>query len=449
MHGHVGQPGQHLALCATDDGTDHRALRQPDFVDSPAHHLGGLAVAVRHQFQRLGRAASQAVHRGHVAAPHAGQQRADGHLGRRDRDVDASGLHQIGVGAPVDQRHHAVRTHALGHQRGHDVVLVVVGQREIQIHVIDVLGFEQHFVGGVALQHQRAVQIGGEEFGTCARVFDQLHLVVLFQRRCEPVTDVAAAGDHDSAHRLVQPAQFGGDRADVFRRGQTEHLVARFDHRVAVRHHGGVVAVDGDDARLDVRQVLAQRLDLAADQRAAADRAHRHQRQPPAGEFDHLQRFRKGDEPLDVVGHLLFRADREIDREIVLVKQLRVLGVVHRAQPGDAGRQVVQGFRDAAGAQIGLVGRGDRDQQVGVVGAGLGQHVRAGGIADHGAQVQPVLHRLQAGDVGIDHSDVVRFRHQVFRHRGADLAGPENDDLHAAIHWERWRECSRKPRPAA
>jgi hypothetical protein len=44
--------------------------------------------------------------------------------------------------------------HALGQQAGHDVVLVVLGQRQEEIHLFDVLVLQQVFVRGVALQHQ-------------------------------------------------------------------------------------------------------------------------------------------------------------------------------------------------------------------------------------------------------------------------------------------------------
>jgi hypothetical protein len=95
-------------------------------------------------------------------------------------------LHQIDVGLAVDQRHDAPGPHALGHQAGHDVVLVVVGQREIQIHVVDVLGFEQHFVRGIARQAP-ACWAGGSARNSARllRMLDQLDLVVLFERRRE------------------------------------------------------------------------------------------------------------------------------------------------------------------------------------------------------------------------------------------------------------------------
>jgi len=42
----------------------------------------------------------------------------------------SAGLQQIDVGAAVDERHDAARTHALGKQARHDVVFVVIGHRD-------------------------------------------------------------------------------------------------------------------------------------------------------------------------------------------------------------------------------------------------------------------------------------------------------------------------------
>ena len=75
-------------LIAPHDGADGRSRGQVDFVDAPVGHAAGLAIAMHDRLEGLGRAAAQAVHRHHVAAPHVGKQGADGRLRRRDGDVD-------------------------------------------------------------------------------------------------------------------------------------------------------------------------------------------------------------------------------------------------------------------------------------------------------------------------------------------------------------------------
>ncbi len=61
--------------------------------------------------ERLGGTAAQAVHLRHVTATDVCEQGADRHLRRRNGDIDRPALHQIGVGAAVDQRHHALAAH--------------------------------------------------------------------------------------------------------------------------------------------------------------------------------------------------------------------------------------------------------------------------------------------------------------------------------------------------
>jgi len=167
-----------------------------------------------------------------------------------------------------------------------------------------------------------------------------------------------------------------------------------------------------------------------AHQGTALECTHADQADHAIGELEHLQRLGEGDQALDVVGDDLLGADREVDREVVVVEQLGVVDVVGRAQACDPRRQVVERLGDAAGAQVGLVGLGDRDQQVSVVGAGLAQHARRCGVAAHGADLETLAHRGQVFLAGIDQRDVVRFGNQVLGHRRADLARTQNDDLH-------------------
>ena len=367
-----------------------------------------------------------------VASPHEGEERADGHLGGRYPDVDGAALHQVGVGAAVDQRRHATRAHALGQQRRHDVVLIVVGQRQEQVHLVDVFLVEQFLVGGIALQHQGVLDVLGQPFGVMLVAVDHLHLVVVFDGAHDAVADVAAAGDHDALDALVHAPQLAHHLADVLGRRQAEHFVAGLDQRVAFRRDRRVTAEDGSDARIDLRDVLAQVLERVADERPALEGAHRHQADQAVGELEHLQRLGKLDQLDDVFGDDLFRADRKVDSEVRFVEELGMLDIVGRAHARDACGQVEEGLGNAAGAQVGLVALRHGNQQVGILGAGLAQGRRAGGVARHGAQVEALLQQREPACVGVDDRDVVGLRHQAFGHRGADLAGTEDDDLHCS-----------------
>ncbi len=140
------------------------------------------------------------------------------------------------------------------------------------------------------------------------------------------------------------------------------------------------------------------------------------------------------DQPLDVVGDHLLRADDHVDGNGVFVEQLvRAAGVVGGADTGDFGGGAEQGVGHLAGDHVDLVGVGDGDQHVGVFGAGFLEHPGIAAHAEHGANVQTVPQFPQALAVDVDDGDVVAFPRQVLRQGAAHLAGTENDDLH-----DRW-----------
>jgi len=87
------------------------------------------------------------------------------------------------------------RTHLLREQRRHDVVLVVVRQRDEQVHVRDVLVAEYVAVGSVAGEDERARQLMRQVFAALLARLDDLDLVlaavVLLEDASEPQADVA------------------------------------------------------------------------------------------------------------------------------------------------------------------------------------------------------------------------------------------------------------------
>jgi hypothetical protein len=248
---------------------------------------------------------------------------------------------------------------------------------------------------------------------------------------------------------LKAPPQLSIPSPDVFAGGEEEHLVARLNHGRALAGDAAVVAEDGDDAGVDVGNVLAQVLDRMRHQRPAGKRAHRDQAGGATGELQHLQRFGELDQLQQVVGDALLGPDDVGGAEALLARQLRVglqFGVAHAC---DARGDIEQVGGDLAGHQVGLVGAGDRDQHVAVFRAGLLQHRRLRGVAHQAAQVVAILQVGHARAVGVDDRDVVGFRDEAFGHRGADAASAENDDLHAdrrALLLRRGRPARRRDR---
>ena len=419
-----------------------RALGQLDLRDPAADHARGLAVAAGHDLQRLGHAAAQAVHRLHVALPDIGEQFAEHGLRGRQRDVDLRAVHQVGIAAPVDQRQHAARAQALGQQAGHDVVLVVAGEREEQVDALDALVFQQVLVGAVAVQHQHAArQLGGQLHAAGVVALQHLDLVGaagLDQLPGEPQADPPATRDHDALHAaLVRPVvavQRRQHQGQVLACRQHEDLVARFDQRLAVADDEAVglvvePAVDADDAHVGPGHAFAQPGDAVAHQRCARHRAHRHQAGQPVGEFAHLQRLGVLDQLADVARERFLGADHAVDGEAVLAEQRAAFLVGAGAHARDARRDAEHLVGDLAADQVGLVLGGAGDQHVAIARTGLGQHVGLDAAAHHAAQFEAFFELAQPPRVGVDDRDVVALRHQCAGHALADPAGAEDDDF--------------------
>src|SRR5690606_26244730 len=322
----------------------------------------------------------------------------------------------------------------------------VVGHGAEHVGGLDVLLDQQFLVGGIARQHHGLVELLGDRAGALAVALDQLHLVGGLQRAREPHADVAAAGDDDPPHRAIQLAQLVDHRADIGARRDEEHLVVRLDDGVAARHDRLATAVDCRHTGVHVRNMRAQRAQLLADQRAAVERLHRHQPHPSAGEIQHLQRTRVLDQAADVIHHQLLGRDQHVDGQRVLGEQLRRVEVLGGADAGDLGGRAVERVADLAGDHVGLVTVGDGNHHVGVLRACLVEHGGVGGVAVHGADVQPLLQVLQELGVAVHHRDVVGLlAGEAVRHGRPDLPRTEDENLHGA-RTLRTRAVACKPR---
>src|SRR5882762_7044869 len=333
---------RHDHLVAAHDRRDCGALGQVDFLDPPADAAAGISIPVHHGLERLGHAAAQAVYPGNMAAPHVGEQRADGCLRRGNRDIDLAGLEQVDVGAPVDERDHAARAHALSKQAGHDVVLVVIGYRDEEIHIGNVFGFQESLVRDVSLQHERPIEAGGKHLAASLVVLDDLDRVVALDRPRQAQSDVTAPCDHDPFYRLVHAPQLVHDLADVFRRGETKYLVSGLHHRIALGQNRAVTPKYGGDTRVHGRNVLPEILQGMTDQGTALECTHCDQAHFAVGKLEHLQRFGKLDQLDDVVGKDLLRADCQIHVKAVRAEHALVGEIVGGAQADDAGWNVEQ-----------------------------------------------------------------------------------------------------------
>ena len=150
------------------------------------------------------------------------------------------------------------------------------------------------------------------------------------------------------------------------------------------------------------------------------------------GKLEYLQRLRKFDQLDDVIGENLLGTYREIDREAVISEDFLMCKIVGGADAGDPGRRVKERRCQFARDEIGLIAARDGKNQVGIRGAGCGEHRRVRGVADDRAQIEAVLQLFQAHRIDVDDRDVIGFGTQAFGHRRSDLACAENDDFQSS-----------------
>ncbi len=219
------------------------------------------------------------------------------------RDVDLRALHQVGVGLAVDQREHAARAQALGQQAGHDVVLVVAGEREEQVHLADVLVAKQVLVGAVALEHQHVGrQLGRQVFAARAG----------WPRPASPGTGARSRAPGASPTRpppaiitrltgwSILPSAASARRICVVAASRNTSSPGSMRVLPSQARQRRVAAVDRDDAHLHVGHQARDLGQAVAHQRAAGERAHDDQADPPLGELHHLQRLGVLDQLADV-----------------------------------------------------------------------------------------------------------------------------------------------------
>src|SRR5699024_9173594 len=147
--------------------------------------------------------------------------------------------------------------------------VVVVGDGDEQVGLVDVLFQQQVAVGGAAVQDHAAVQMVGQVAAACGIQFDDLDLAAAFDGFGQPFTNVTTAGNHYLAVAVFRALQFVHHGADLVAGGNEEHLVTHFDHGAADQLERVVAAKNGCHSHVGIGQVIAQFAQLVADQHAA------------------------------------------------------------------------------------------------------------------------------------------------------------------------------------
>ncbi len=252
------------------------------------------------------------------------------------------------------------------------------------------------------------------------------------QRVGDELTDIAAAGDDDAlGHRLLV-AEDTQRAHHLLARAHDIDLVADQHGIGRARHEQIAAAHDADDDRLQVGKQLGELRQRRIDHRAvlvAADADHDHL---AIGELDRVE----GAGQLKTAQHhtadLDLRRDDHVDRQVLGREQVGPvrLEIALRADAGDLGGHVEQRVGHLAGDHVDLVVERHGDDHVRLLGAGLGEHLRVGAVADEAAHVERVTDRLDKLWRGVDHRNVVVLDSETFGDAVADLAGSADDNAH-------------------
>ena len=202
-----------------------------------------------------------------------------------------------------------------------------------------------------------------------------------------------------------------------------QHLVARLDHRVGLRHEAGPAAQHGDDQR-------------AVGQRDVLDPAPGGVRALPDLELDDLQVLLLEREQLHeaVLGDLVLdQAEDQVGRRHrgLDVEQLEVLEVARVVDAGDDPLDAVLLLGHLADQDVVLVVAGDRDHQVGALDARALEHPQLGRVAVLDGVLELLLDDAVARVVGLDQRHLAVLGDQLAREVPPDLAGAGDDHVHA------------------
>ena len=363
------------------------------------------------------------------------QNLGDGDRAGIDDDIDVERTYQCAVSGLVDKRNGARRPGPLGKQRGENVCLVVIGQRDRQVRILEISFFHKLFGKRIALQHGGSPQCIGQFRGLRAVAFDQpqAHMREFrFYQARQPVADIATPDDDRAvglfflvAERRHRPRHMGvvHDEIDFV---ADQHLVARLGNEVPLRAH------DADDIDVQIREQRRQLAQRRVDDRAGVFEADPDEPDPPVRERQHFGGARPGQPPHDRAGDLALGRDDRVYRHPLARKHVGPVPVEigRAADSGDLGRNVEQGMRNLARDHVDLIDERDGDQHVRVFRPRPGQHVGTGSVAGDCPDIQGLGQLFDQFRRLVHDRNVIVLRRQVAGDIHADLPGAADDHTH-------------------
>src|SRR5690606_34681863 len=385
--------------------------------------------------QNFGRPVLDVVNRADTAAAYMLKHLGDCDGARVDLRVDAKGAGEIAVGRAVRENEVRLAAEPLGDNRGEDVDLIVVGERDDQLGPIYVSLVEQLLVERAAIEDDGPGQFISDVDGALAVVLDQLDAhaaAALFQRAGDVEADIAAAGNDNAACFLLLMAE-QPKRAAYLVLGR-DHIgqVTRYQLIGGTRNEELVVAVDANHDGRQVGEEFGQLRERRVDDRAfflAFDRQHD---DVTVRERNNIGGAGNGDAAQDHFAHFDLRRNDHINRQVIAREEIHIarFKIVLRADARHLGGHFEQRVRDLTGDHVDLVVKRAGDQHVGLIGTRFRKDVRIRAVADDAANIKRVAHRSDPIRTRVEDANVILLGGQPFGNAEPHLPRAANDHFH-------------------
>ena len=159
---------------------------------------------------------------------------------------------------------------------------------------------------------------------------------------------------------------------------------------------------------------VAKELDLAAD------------------EFSHVKGPGAPGKVGQFIGNRVFWVDHQVDAELVLGKDRPSAQVIDAFDAGDPFADAVLPGQQA-GQDVDLVKVGDSHDEVRRLDPGQFHNFGAGTISVDAEYIETILGDIEMVLITVDQSDLVPFQREPFAEKVADLAGPNDDNVHQMV----------------
>ena len=281
------------------------------------------------------------------------------------------------------------------------------------------------------MQHEHAVELGGQPFAAGAVHFDDLdRRAEIGQHLRQKVAGLSAAGDHDAlqvgidfvlVHSLA-------DVFDLLFLADEVQRIARQQFRTAVGHDDLTAPGDGRDQHAG--QDAGQITDLRVHEVGDLIDLELQDRDAVRQELAVLQRVFLRQIFVDLLGAGQVRVDDVVDA-LSLHDEVQLLHVFRRAHPRD-GLRAAQFLGETADDDVAVVLVRRRDQKVVIPDLQLFHDVHALGVGRDGQDVVAAADFLDQAFVLVDQCDLISAAEQGFRDGAAQLAGSYDCYFHIA-----------------